>query len=340
MSVTIKDIARLANVSHTTVSRALNNSPLINDKTKTRIKRMADELNYTPNVNAKSLVTLRSYNIGLFFSTLSSGTSANFFYDVVRGVNMEIKDLYNLIVKGIDEFENKFNRVSPLHYDGIIVMSQTRADRALIEHAISKQIPVVLLNRDAGDLKVGNILSDDRKGAYQLIDYIIRCGHRRIAIIEGKEGFQSAVQRKDGYLDALKDHGIQASSELCIQGKYDVASGYEAMQVLLKQKFRPTAVFCSNDDMAVGALKAINEAGLQVPEDISVAGFDDNMFAAYLSPELTTVKRPIEQVSREGAVMIMRMIDRKSKPGIEGIFNEQISLESKLIVRKSVASIG
>ncbi len=339
MAVTIKDIARLANVSHTTVSRALNNSPLINDKTKNRIKQMADELNYTPNVNAKGLVTLRSYNIGLFFSTLSTGTSANFFYDVVRGVNMVIKDQYNLVVKSIDEFESNYNRISARQYDGIIVMSQTRADRVLIEHAISVGIPVVLLNRAAGDLNVGNILSDDLKGAYQLVDYILNCGHRQVGIIEGREGFQSTIQRKNGYIEALKDHGIEPNPELCIQGRYDVGSGYEAMRQLLKGKIRPSAVFCSNDDMAVGAIKAVIEADLQVPQDISIAGFDDNVFAAYLSPELTTVKRPIELISREGAAMIMRMIDHKLKSGKEHakIPIEHITIESELVIRKSIA---
>jgi len=339
VTVTIKDIARLAKVSHTTVSRALNNSPLINDKTKNRIKQMAEELNYTPNVNAKSLVTLRSYNIGLFFSTLSAGTSSGFFYDVVRGVNTVIKDHYNLVVKSIDEFESNFNRISSRQYDGIIVMSQTRADRALIEHAISKGIPVVLLNRAAGDLAVGNIISDDHKGAYQLVDYIIRCGHRQVAIIEGKEGFQSTIQRKNGYMDALRDHDIKPDSELFFQGEYDVGSGYEAMRLLMKGSVIPSAVFCCNDDMAVGAIKAIIEADLRVPEDISIAGFDDNVFAAYLSPELTTVKRPIEQISREGAAMIMRMIELKSKSDEHTAPTEHITIESKLVIRKSVANI-
>lgn len=341
MTVTIKDIARLANVSHTTVSRALNNSSLINDKTKNRIKQMADELNYTPNVNAKSLVTLRSYNIGLFFSTINSGTSANFFYDVVRGVNMVIKDQYNLVVKSIDEFESNFNRITSRQYDGIIVMSQTREDQALIEHAISKGIPVVLLNRAAEELIVGNILSDDYQGAYQLVDYIIRCGHRHVAIIEGRAGFQSTIQRKNGYLDALQTHGIKPENELCMQGKYDVGSGYEAMRLLLKGKQTPSAVFCCNDDMAVGAIKAIIEADLRVPQDISIAGFDDNVFAAYLSPELTTVRRPIERISREGAAMIMRMIDLKSKSAKEhaNVAVEHITIESELVIRKSIATI-
>jgi LacI family transcriptional regulator len=341
VTVTIKDIARLAHVSHTTVSRALNDSPLINDKTKKRIKQLADELNYMPNVNAKSLVTLRSYNIGLFFSTINTGTSANFFFDVVRGVNMIIKDQYNLVVKSIDEFESNFNRITSRHYDGIIVMSQTQEDQALIEHALLAGIPVVLLNRAAEELAVGNIVSDDYKGAFQLVEYMIHCGHRQIAMIEGRAGFQSTIQRKSGYIDALKAHDISIQPELCMQGKYDVVSGYEAMRLLLKGKQIPSAVFCCNDDMAVGAIKAINEADLRVPEDISIAGFDDNVFAAYLSPELTTVKRPIERISREGAAMIMRMIDTNTKLARRHVnaVAEHITFESELVVRKSVSNV-
>lgn len=336
MSVTIKDIARVANVSHTTVSRALNDSPLINDKTKSRIRKIAAEMNYSPNVNAKSLVTLRSYNIGLFFSTLSTGTSAFFFYDVVRGVNRAIGDSYNLVVKAIDELDGVFNRVSPQNFDGIIIMSQSADDNRMIRHIIDKGIPVVLLNREAAGLPVCNILSDDKAGAFQLVDYLIRNGHRRIALIEGKAGFQSSVQRKMGFLDAHAANGLQPDPALQTVGRYDVESGYEGMKRLLQSRDHPTAVFCSNDDMAVGAIKAIVEQGLRVPDDISVAGFDDNVFAAYTTPALTTVRRPIEEVSRRGADMLLAMIEEKLKNGQTAIRTDQVYLQAELVVRESV----
>jgi len=340
MSVTIKDIARIAKVSHTTVSRALNDSPLINDKTKNRIRKIAEELNYSPNVNAKSLVTLRSYNIGLFFSTLSTGTSAFFFYDVVRGVNREIGHAYNLVVKGIDDLKEQFNRISPRNFDGIIVMSQSGDDLPMIRHIINRGIPAVMLNREADGLPIVSILSDERAGVHRLIDYMIRNGHRRIGLIEGKPGFQSTIRRKRGFLDAHADHGIAPDPDLQVIGQYDVESGYAGMKRLLEHPEPPTAVFCSNDEMAVGAIKAAFEKGLRVPDDISVAGFDDSVFAAYTTPALTTVRRPIEEISRKGASVLLKMIGENLKNGRTDSGFDPIYMPAELVVRESVAEIA
>ena len=338
MNVTIKDIAKAANVSHTTVSRALNDSPLINDVTKRKIRRLAQELNYVPNVSAKSLVSHRSFNIGLFFSTLSRGTSAHFFYDVVREVSRGIKDQYNLIVKGIDEFEGNYRRITPRQFDGVLVMSQSKADDDMVKQLIRQHIPVVLLNRPAAGLPLANIVSDDRIGAYRLVAHLVAQGHKRIAMIEGREGFMSSELRMQGYADAMRDSDLRVDERLLRNGSYDVESGYEAMQHLLGIRPQPTAVFCANDDMAVGAIKAIHEAGLGVPHDISVAGFDDSIFAAYTTPALTTVKRPVEQVSREGLRLLLDLIeDKRRAGGHPSAPPEPVYLEAKLIIRQSVA---
>lgn len=328
MSVTIKDIARLAKVSHTTVSRALNDSPLINQETKDRIKEIAQKLNYTPNFNAKSLVLDRSYNIGLFFSTLNSGTSAGFFYETVRGVNSVIKEAYNLVVRGIDDYEY-FTSITKKSFDGVIVMSQSAFDDPFIRHLAEKGIPHVVLNRHSGGSKAINILSDDREGAYKIVEHLIQQGHRRIALIEGKEGFQSADERKEGYLRAMHAYGIRVDEHYQARGSYDLKSGYTAMKKLLKLPELPTAVFCLNDDMAVGAMKAIAEAKLQVPSSMSVAGFDDSVFSAFLSPALTTVKRPIEEISKKGALKLLECIDNK------GSSVESFYLHTELMIRES-----
>jgi LacI family transcriptional regulator len=334
MSVTIKDIARLAGVSHTTVSRALNDSPLINDETRERIKAIAQELQYTPNFNAKSLVLDRSYNIGLFFSTLRSGTSAGFFYETVRGVNNAIQDRYNLIVKGIDDYKD-YHRITRKQFDGIIVMSQSADDNAFIAEASRNNIPLIVLNRSIEEIPVACILADDRMGAYKIVEFLIDAGHRSIAIVEGQPGFRSTQLRKEGYLEALRKRGIQPDSKLQLQGRYDMDSGYAAMLNLLKlaDSERPTAVFCSNDDMAVGALKAAAESGVRVPEDISVVGFDDNLFARYANPALTTVKRPIERISEEGAARLLSVIETKA------VFKESVFLHTELVIRDSVKNI-
>jgi LacI family transcriptional regulator len=329
MSTTIKDIAKIARVSHTTVSRALNDSPLINRETKERIKAIAQQLNYTPNFNAKSLVLDRSYNVGLFFSTLRSGTSSTFFYEAVKGVNRVVHDRYNLVVRGIDDARD-FQQISRKSFDGILIMSQSAEDQAFIRHLQDKEIPFVVLNRLIEQPGVLNILADDESGAYAVVEHLIACGHRKIAFIEGKKGFQSSLRRRSGYERALQAHGLTVCSDFCEQGDYDIESGYHAMKRLLRLEVRPTAVFCSNDDMAVGAIKACSEQSVRVPEELSVAGFDDNHFSAYLTPALTTVKRPIETISSEGARRLLEAIESKRMEP------ETIYVSTELVIRDSV----
>lgn len=332
MSVTIKDIARLAKVSHTTVSRALNDSPLINEETKTRIKTIAKELNYVPNYSAKSLVLDKSYNIGLFFSTLRQGTSPSFFYEAVKGVNSVIGERYNLVVKGTDDYKD-LGSINKKSFDGIIFMSQSINDSSFIYKIIEKGIPLIVLNTEVHDNAVINIISDDFSGAYKAVEFLIKNNHRNVAIIEGKKGFKSSQYRKEGYIQALIDNNITMNKGYIVQGNYDMESGYKCMMELLKLDSVPTAVFCSNDDMAVGAFKAIQERGLKIPEDISVAGFDDNIFSSFLAPALTTVKRPIESMSIEGAKKLLKVLDGQE------FKNETLYVKTELVIRDSVAKL-
>ncbi|OXM85914.1 LacI family DNA-binding transcriptional regulator [Paenibacillus rigui] len=332
MSVTIKDIAKLANVSHTTVSRALNDSPLINQETKERIRQLAASLNYTPNYNAKSLVLDRSYNLGLFFSTLHTGTSAGFLYEAIKGVNDVIKDQFNLIVRGIDDYKS-FEKVNRKSYDGILVMSQSSTDQSFIEYVSEREIPLVVLNRPIDNVQVMNLIPDDQSGAFRLVEYLIEQGHRRIAIIEGKENFKSTQARRDGYIEAMVRHQVPLRDDYRMHGNYDLESGYTAMTRLLELETRPTAVFCCNDDMALGAIKAITESHLSVPGDISVVGFDDHMFSGFVTPALTTVRRPIEDISREGALKLLSFIETKQ------MVKETIFVRTELVIRDSVKTI-
>jgi LacI family transcriptional regulator len=333
LSVTIKDIAKLANVSHTTVSRALNDSPLINQETKEKIQQLANHLNYTPNYNAKSLVLDRSYNLGLFFSTLHTGTSAGFLYEAIKGVNDVIQDRYNLIVRGIDDYKS-FHKVNRKSYDGIIVMSQSSTDQSFIEYAAEREIPLIVLNRQIEHVQVMNLVPDDHRGAYRIVEYLIGQGHRQIAIIEGKENFKSTQARRDGYAEAMEHYQVPIQEDFREQGNYDLESGYTAMTRLLKLDVRPTAVFCCNDDMALGAIKAITEKHLSVPDDISIVGFDDLIFSAFMTPALTTVRRPIEEISREGAARLLSFIETKQ------IEKETIFFNTELVIRDSVKIIS
>lgn len=339
MEVTIKDIAKIANVSHTTVSRALNDSPFINVDTKIKIMAIAKELNYVPNYSAKSLVLNRSYNIGLLFTTISEVTSSGFFHETVSGVNNVIKESYNLVVRGIDDYKN-FTFINKRSFDGIILMSQSNSDNAFIYYLLDKKIPLVVLNRDIDESSIVNILSSDKRGAYDAVEYLIENGHKDIAIIEGKVGFNSTIERKNGFLHALIDNKLQIENEYMVKGDYTILSGYNAMKKLLSLSVIPTAVFCSNDDMAVGAMKAVFEAGLNVPDDISIMGFDGTPFGAFLRPALTTIRRPILEVSTKGAEKLLNIIENKDIGGkSDKKSGEKIYINTELIERDSVARI-
>ncbi|MEC2054451.1 LacI family DNA-binding transcriptional regulator [Peribacillus psychrosaccharolyticus] len=327
--VTIKDIASLLNVSHTTVSRALNNSPLIKEDTRKKVLDLASQLDYTPNYNAKNLVLKKSHTIGLFFTSITNGTSPSFFSDTIKGVNSVINEQLNLFVRGIDDYHD-FSTINSGRFDGIILVSQSDEDNIFIYHVLQKKIPLVVLNRQVDEKKLINILSNDREGAYQAIEYLIQKGHQDIAIIEGKEGFNSTLKRRDGYVKALIDYQIPIKSEYMVKGNYDMQSGYHAMEQLLSMKKPPTAVFCSNDDMALGAMNSVFAHQLKVPDDVSIIGFDDIGFAQYTTPQLTTVKRPIEEISVIGAEKLVDLMEQPSERG------ELIFVNTELIVRNSV----
>jgi len=328
MNVTIKDIAQIANVSHTTVSRALNDNTSIKQETRKRIQAIARRMNYVPNYYARSLVLDKSYNIGLLFSTLDRGTSPDFFYNTVQGVIQTVGEKYNVIIKGVDTY-NDLNSFNHKIFDGIVIMSQSVEDNAFIYKATEKNVPLVVLNRQIDDSQIPNIVSDDYTGAQAAVNYLISLGHCRIALIEGKEEFKASEKRKQGYLDALINRNIPLRKEYMIKGYYDIESGYLAMKQLLGLPNYPTAVFCSNDDMAMGSMKAIIEKGLQIPKDISVIGFDNNVASEFLSPALTTVKRDMTKMSSEGTKMLLKLIDKKT------IEQNYLLLDTSLVIRNS-----
>lgn len=331
MGATIKDIARVAKVSHTTVSRALNNSPFIKEDTKEKILRIAKELDYVPNYNAKALVTLKSNNIGVFFSSINDGTSSSFFHEIIKGIDEVIHNEYNLVIRGIDEYE-KSNVIDRNNFDGIIVVSQSKDDDKFITETIKKEIPMIIINRIFKGNNLYNILSDDTKGAYEAITYLIEKNKKKIALIEGNTNFESNIYRKRGYLKALEENNVEINNHYIIKGKYTLENGYKAMKELLGLKNRPEAVFCGNDDIAIGAIKAIKESNLNIPKDISVIGFDNSKYCEYITPTLTSVVKDSYKMSKVSAEKLLQIINNETlEDGNEGT----ILIEPKLILRDS-----
>ena len=332
MAVTIKDIAKVANVSHTTVSRALNNSSFIKLETRRKILALAKEMNYVPNYNAKSLVMKKSYIIGLFFTTITSGTSSSFFTEVLNAVISELDENYNLAIRGLDTYED-FSSVVSEKFDGIIVMSQKVEDDKFIQYVKEKEIPMVVLNRTIDDKEIINISSPDRESVEMAVTYLIENNHEKIACISGISGFKSTEERRAGYLNALRANNILVRPDYLVSGKYTMESGYSAMKALLKLSDMPTAVFCSNDDMAIGAIRAAADAGLHVPTDISIMGFDSIASSDFTTPRLTTVRRKVEEISQLAAKKLIMLINNETSSG------EQTILDAVLVERESVINL-
>lgn len=333
MNITVKDIARLANVSHTTVSRALNDNPMIKDETRIRIKELAKELNYVPNISAKGLVLERSYNIGFFASKSIENLHTSFFYEVMEGINDAIGDIYNVIPKKFKDISDVNEKMRQRKYDGIIFLSMDISDTKMIYKLSAMNLPMVTLNRFMNDNEIYCVYVNERSGACNAVEYLIKHGHSRIAIIEGPDMFITSKERYESYIEAITKHNIPVINEYIVKGGFTPESGYAAMEKLIKVDPPPTAVFVSNDLMAVGAMKACNQNGCRIPDDISVIGFDDMDFSKYLIPSLTTVRKSRRSMGEQGASMLLKLI---SKIQLES--NISI-LETEFILRESSRSL-
>lgn len=329
MAVTIKDVAKKAGVSYSTVSRALNDPNAEKSVKKKRIMKIAEEMGYVPNQAAINLKMSRSYVIGLYFSTISKMTSPFVLHDVLTGVYSVVGSKYNVVVKGIDMYEP--GTLNPTYFDGVIVLSQRNEDIEFMEEVLDKNIPMVVICR-AVFLDVPNVTTDETKAMEKAMDYLLENGHRRIGVIEGNSNLDSTRMRHRGWRNSMEKHGLDPDSLPVEHGTYRYASGYQAAKRLLEQEL--TAILSFNDEMAFGAREAITEMGLKVPDDVSLIGFDNWDLSGYASMKLTTVERNMGEIAREGTRVLLRRLE-------EGVIdNRRIYLDNKLIIRETVKNLN
>jgi LacI family transcriptional regulator len=308
MAVTIKDVAKEAGVSHITVSRALNNNPNVKEKTKEKVLEVAKRMNYTTNMNAKSLVLKRSFTIGLFFTSISLGTSPEVFYDIIEIANRQIDRDYNIIVKGIDHLSS-MNQIANANFDGILLFSQSSKDAEFVNEVVSRKIPLVVMNKRTKETH--SISFDEEKGAELVLSEVLEKGHQRIAFLMGNESSSSTISRYKGYKRALRRFKVKEEACYFSYGDYTYENGYTMAMALLDTKNSVTAMCCQNDDMAIGAIKAIHDFGLKVPEDISICGYDGTKVAAMYHPSITTIKRPIQEGIHKAIEQLFLILDKK-----------------------------
>jgi LacI family transcriptional regulator len=328
---TIFDVAKQAGVSTTTVSHVLNKSRFVSAATTRRVRRAMKDLDYQPNAVARSLRRKHTRTLGL----LVPDSSNPFFADMARGVGDYAFDHgYNVIFgssNGNLERELAYLRVlNEKQIEGLIFISAGESGKN-IGYLQSERIPIVILDREFKGLAADYLTSDNQHGGYLATEYLIHLGHRAIACITGPEAIVSSTERLAGYRQALKAHSLTYHAGLVAHGDYTAPSGFAATQRLLEgSSHLPTAIFALNDMMAIGCLGAIHSAGLRVPDDIAVIGFDDIVLASYTFPPLTTVH---QQRYEMGSLAAKIVIDRTES----GTHHKPQShvLPVELIVRES-----
>ena len=329
-SLTIRDIAKMAKVSHTTISRALNNDPRVREETKKRILELVNKLNYRPDARARTFVTKKSNLIGLVVSDISNP----FYAELARGIEDKAHEKgYNVIFCSTD---NKAQRMETYVHllmnagvDGCIFAS-ARLHEPVIEKLIDEHFPLVFVNRKLREEAYNYVVLNNFQGAYEITEHLINLGYGKIASIAGTSNLSTGLDRLKGYKQALKDHGIEFNEDYVVQGPFTRETGYEGAKRLLTMEDRPEAIFGGNDYMAMGVIDAVEELGLHVPEDIALVGFDDTEFASNQRIRLTTVSQRRYEMGNLGVQILIDYIERK-----ETDYTHKVVLEPRLIIRES-----
>ncbi|MGY1409119.1 MULTISPECIES: LacI family DNA-binding transcriptional regulator [unclassified Luteimonas] len=328
MSVTIKDVARHANVSVATVSRALNGHPNVAEDVRQRILAVAEQLRYSPHHAARSLSSRRTQTIGVVLPDLYG----EFFSELMRGIDQVARErgLHLLVSSyhGNPQQQGAALRTMRGRVDGLLLMSPFVAGAEALA-ADLPPMPVVLMNPALAAAGHASIGVDNHGGAMAMMRHLLAAGHRRIAFIAGPEDNFDACERLRGYRDALAQ-GAPGIDPWILPGDFDEASGHDAGQALLESAQRPDAVFAANDMMALGCLFALNEGGLRVPDDIALAGFDDIPLSRYVHPPLTTMR---VEIAALGARAIQLLLEAESGAAALAVSPEL--LQPRLVVRKS-----
>lgn len=331
MKVTIKDIARIAEVSTTTVSKIINNKDgNISNATRERVLKIMDDYNYTPNKIAQSLVTKKTNTIGLIIPDIRNP----FFPELARGAEDKANEEgYNLIFCNTDddiEKEEKYiNMLVEKMVDGIVFTASSKKHTGF-ENFKKFSIPIVLVDRDIDVEGIqGKVIVDNFIGGYEAGKHLLKLGHTEIIFLSGPLKSNTSINRLNGYKKALHEFNIDLKEEYILEGYYRSEWGYEATMDLLNKDKKFTALFCANDLIAIGAIKALKEKNIKIPQEISIVGFDDIYMARLIDPELTTIKQPNYEMGYKSVEILINILEDKKEN------NKNINLKPELVIRKS-----
>jgi LacI family transcriptional regulator len=331
--VTIDDVADLAGVSYQTVSRVINDRPEVSDSTRERVQKVIDETGYRPSHIARSLATAHTATIGLVVPDISNP----FFSVLARGAEQVASERgYSILLSSTNEDVSReidvLHMLDERYVDGVIVCG-FRQRSELLREALSRFDAVVLVNRRIKGKHFPAVLIDDELGGYLVTRHLLEIGHTAVGLLTGPSNSYSGARRLDGYRKALAEAGIEPDPGWVRHCKPTLVNGEVAARAFLEQQPELTALFCHNDLVALGALRGCLAAGLDVPSDVAIAGFDDIMLAEVASPSLTTCRVPREDVGRCAALMLLDTIDDEAVDGHE------VVIDPELIVRSSTAVV-
>ncbi|MDI4632854.1 LacI family DNA-binding transcriptional regulator [Pelomonas sp. V22] len=336
---TIVDVAEQAGVSIKTVSRVLNHEPGVQEATREKVLAVVAELKYRPKLSARSLAGARSFLIGLLYYD----PSAAFVAGVQQGATVRCREAgYHLVVESLHndapDIDVQVERmVSALRPDGMILTPPLCDNPKVLKALRESGTPCVLMSpgrQPKGHPALPLVRMDDVHAAEEVTNLLISLGHERIAFIKGATDQAASSLRYQGFVNAMKAHKLAVDPELVHQGDFTYQTGVEGAHQLLSRRVRPTAVFASNDDMALGVLAAAQRLGLSVPADLSIAGFDDSAAASLVWPPLTTVRQPVAQMAREAVEMLIAAQRGEAEGPTQRV------LPHELLVRNSTSALA
>lgn len=331
MTVTIHDVAQRAGVSSATVSRVLSDKPHVSSEIRDRVYAAIEELNYQPNRVARSLRVQRTSIIGLIISDIQNP----FFLSLVRAVeDVAHTHQYAIFLCNTDEDVEKEKLYIDLmlaeNVAGVII-SPSREQDDPCEKLLKDNIPMVVVDRRLPGVAVDTVIVDNFHGAYKLVEHLIQDGHTRIGAILGVPSATTGRERRDGYMQALINHQIAIQSELLRIGIPQEAVGYQLANTLFDLPEPPTALFIGNNLLTMGALRAIQERGLRVPDDIAIGAFDAINWMSLIKPELTVVAQPTYQLGQVATTLLLQRLENNTRPV------QEVILQTQLLIRQSCA---
>ena len=334
--LTIRDIARLARVSVSTVSRVLNGRPDVSEKTRAAVFQVVQKTNFTQNSNAKNLKQRNSE----MASIIVRGRQNSFLTDVAErmisfGNQSKARFALDFIDEQGDEFEAAHRQFAERKIEGIVFLGSSTAGKEREIRALP--LPCVFATVDTSALRcegVSSVSVDDRLSARMAVDYLLDCGHRKIAVLCGRREVDDGIgQRYRGVLQSFEARSLAFDERLYVESHFTIGCAYERALAFVRSGLECTAMFCMSDTMAIGAIKAFSEFGLRVPDDISVIGFDNIYISGFVEPALTTISQPSHEMGRRAARMLLDAIEQPN------CVQENVVMQPTLIERRSVRRV-